>query len=348
MLCSGWSVFRNHYPSLLVNFRLAQSAVQGRDVEGLPITQLNTRKGLTRTISQLSGLFSALLEDSDRNEKGFDYSILLTAFNRGPLQVQAAFSSDLQTKEAQFLGSLLFCQNIEPFNSKQEKQRIISLQFQADQLTDQSRVAYEKIISIDKRELAGVMCQVLTHRQHFSEWQKEYERAIADLGPMDERRILQNHALILAFHRLFCTCFNIEQQETITRFFAEIGRLKCLTSAIRQTSLADHFFELLDTVDEEKLHDTCHIDGERRLMFINLPRAENLIRNKGVSLQVNEALNVALQKHPAFIKNGFGYRFPKDPVKDETGRSKKRKVWVFSLEWFLKNGGQEEFNVPHV
>ena len=316
------------------------NAIQGRDTEGLPITQLNTKKGLTRSIGQLSGLFTSLLEDSARNEKGFDYSILLTAYNRGPLQIQASFSSDLRTNEAPFLGSLLFCQNLEPFNSKQEKQRVISLHFRSDQLTDQSRAAYEKIIAIDKRELAGVLLQVLTNRQHFTGWNKEYEQAIVDLSPMAERRILQNHALILAFYRLFCSFFDIPKEEAITSFFAKIGREKCITSAIRQTTLADHFFELLDTVDESRLVDAYHLDQAKGHIYLNLPRAENLIRNKGVNLQVNESLNTALQKHPAFIMNSYRFRFPNDPEKDESGRPKQRRVWVFSLEWFLKSGAE--------
>lgn len=313
------------------------NAIQGRDGEGLPITQLNSKKGLTRTIGQVSSLFTALLEDSERNDRAFDYSILLTAYNKGPLQVQAAFSNDLQTKENPFQGTLLFCQNTEPFNSKQEKQRVISLHFKADQLTDGSRTAYEKLMDIDKTELAGVIRQVLINRNHFKTWRQEYEKAVADLSPMEERRILQNHALILAFHRLFCSCFGIDPDAAFTKFFAEIGQQKCITSAVRQTTVADHFFELLDTLDEDKIVDAWHADKEKGQIFINLPRAENLIRNKGVNMQVNEGLSQALQKHPAYIKNSFLFRFPDDPDTDKSGRPKPKRAWVFSLEWFLKN-----------
>jgi hypothetical protein len=313
------------------------NSIQARDGEGLPITQLNTKKGLTRTIGQLSGLFTALLEDSDRNDRAFDYSILLTAFNKGPLQVQASFSNDLQTKEAPFQGSLLFCQNTEPFTSKQEKQRVISLHFLADQLTDTSRAAYAKIMTMDKRETAGIIQQALLHRPHFSAWDKEYQKAMADLAPMSEQRILQNHALVLAFHRLFCTCFHISHDDaTVTGFIRETCRKKCETSATRTTSIADHFFELLDTVETEKLSAVYHADPLKNEIYINLPRAENLIRNKGVSFQFNESFAQSLQRHPAYIKNSFPYRFPYEPEFDGAGRAKQRRVWVFSLEWFQK------------
>jgi len=317
--------------------------IQGREGEGLPITQLNSKKGLTRTIGQLSGLFTALLEDSERNDRAFDWSIILTAYNKGPLQVQAVFSNDLQTREAPFQGSMLFCQNTEPFNSKQEKQRVISLHFQADQLTGTSRAAYEKIRAINKKELAGIIQQVLMNRGHFSAWDKEYKKAMVDLSPMAEQRILQNHALLLAFHRLFCSCFEISQDDAnMSRFVGKIGRKKCETSAIRQTNIADHFFEQLDTIEEGKLHTFYHINKAKNEIYINLAPAENHIRNKGLSFQVNESVGKALQLHPAYIKNSYRYRFPYDPELDEIGRPRQRRAWVFSLEWFQKDAERQE------
>lgn len=316
---------------------LILNAIQGREGEGIPVTQLNSRKGLTRSIGQVSGLFTALLEDNERNDKAFDWSIILTAYNKGPLQVQAVFSNDLQTKESPFQGALLFCQNTEPFNTKAEKQRVISLYFKADQLTDASRAAYEKLIAIEKSELAGIARQVLSNRDHFKCWKQEYDQAIIDLGPMDERRILLNHALILSFLRLFCACFGIDRDESITHYFAELGRLKCITSTVRQTNIADHFFEQLNTVDEDKLADTWYVDNEKGWIYINLPRAENLLRNKGLNIQINEALSQALQKHPAFIRNSYLFRFPNDPEKDKSGRPKPKRTWVFSVDWFQQN-----------
>lgn len=314
--------------------------VQGRDTEGLPITQLNTRKGLTRTISQVSGLFTALLEDNQRNEKGFDYSVLLTAYNQGPLQVQAAFSADLQTKEQPFLGTLLFCQNTEPFNSKAEKQRVISLHCKADDLTDASRTAYDKLLAMPKGEVANILRQVLTNRQHFENgWQAAYHETMEALGAMDERRILQNHALVGAFHRLFCTCFGIEQDPAFINHLRNLGKRKCISSATRRTTIADHFFELIDTIEDDKLADAYHVDEQKGNIYVNLPRVENLIRNKGISLQVTDNLSKALQDHPAFLKNSFKYRFPNDPERDHEGRTQQRRVWVFDMIWFQKNSG---------
>ncbi|MDD2464114.1 MAG: toprim domain-containing protein [Desulfobulbus sp.] len=308
--------------------------IQGREGEGLPISQLNSKKGMVRTIGQVSGMFTPLLEDNERNEKGFDYSMLLTGFNRGPLQVQAAFSADLQTKESPFLGALMFVQNVEPFSSKAERQRVISLQFKAEDLTDTSRAAYEKLMGTGKKVLAGVMQQVLLNRSHFeSAWQREYSTARSDLAPMIERRVLDNHALILSFYRLFCSCFNIRTDQAFIAFMKEIGKRKCISAATRQTTIADHFFELLDTIDEEKAATAYHIDTEKGWLLVNLPKVENILRNKGLNFQASEPLNTALQRHPSFIRNGLGYRFPNDPDTDQSGRTKRRRVWVFDIEW---------------
>jgi hypothetical protein len=258
------------------------------------------------------------------------------------LQVQASFSNDLQTKEAPFQGSLLFCQNTEPFMSKAEKQRVISLHFLADQLTDTSRAAYEKIMTTDKREVAGIIQQTLINRAHFSGWDKEYQKAMTDLAPMSEQRILQNHALVLAFHRLFCSCFHISHDDaTVTGFIRETCRKKCETSATRTTSIADHFFELLDTVETDKLSAVYHADPNKNEIYINLPRAENLIRNKGINFNFNETFSQSLQRHPAYIKNSYRYRFPSDPEFDERGLPRQRRAWVFSLEWF-KNEAERQ------
>lgn len=313
--------------------------LQGREGEGLPISQLNSRKGMVRTIGQASGLATPLLEDNERNEKGMDYSLLLTGFNRGPLQVQAAFTADLQTKEAPFLGSLMFVQNVEPFNSKAERQRVISLHFKAEDLTDASRAAYEKLMGMGKKTLAGIIQQVLAHRAHFeSNWPREYSAGRPDLAPMAERRILDNHALILGFHRLFCTCFDIRQDPAFTAFMKETGKRKCISAATRQATIADHFFELLDLIEDEKAIGAYHIDTEKGWLVVNLPKAENILRNKGVNFQASETLHVALQRHPSFLRNGLSYRFPA-PTEDfdPQGRAKKKRAWVFDLEWHKNN-----------
>ncbi len=310
------------------------NAMQGMDGEGLPLNQLNTKKALARTVSRVSGLFTALLEDNHRNERGaFDYSILLTGYNQGSLQVKAAFSNDQRTNEDPFLGTLLFVQNTEPFNQKAEKQRVISLHFDHKSLNDQTLIAYEKLQKIPLQQLALIMPLTLQHRQTFErDWQKEFHLALEDLSPLENRRILQNHALVLAFSRIFNRVHKIKHD--ITAFMKETAEVKCRTSAQKDYSLADHFFETLDLLDSDKTRQCLHTDEKTRQIFINLPAVEQIIKNKGVQFAVTEYLTKSLTQHPAFIENSKQFRFPEDPEKDSWGKRKQRRVWVFDANKF--------------
>ncbi|MCF8056543.1 MAG: toprim domain-containing protein [Desulfocapsa sp.] len=307
------------------------NAMQGHNGEGLPLSQLNSKKGLARSISRVSGMFTALLEDNQRNERAFDYSILLTGYNHGPLQIQAAFSNDNRTKEAPFQGTLMMVQNTEPFNQKAEKQRVISLHFDHTDLTENTRAAYEQLVKIPLPQLTRVLVLTLQKHQLFeSSWQETYNQAIDDLAGVENRRILQNHALVLAFHRLFCQAHKIDYD--LTDFILKTAHEKCRTSDIKAYSPADKFFEAIDILDDEKSAHHLHFDAEKRLVYLNLTGLEGLIRNKGVF--VDSQLTQSLMDHPAFIENGKRHRFPENPEMDKRGLPKQRRAWVFDAEKF--------------
>lgn len=311
------------------------NACQSHQGEGLPLSQLNTKKALARSIARESGRFVALLEDNARNDRAFDYSILLTAYNKGPLQLQAAFSNDLRTHEAPFQGALLFCQNTEPFSSKAERERVISLQFKHDALTDQTRAAHDELFNIPLPQLARIMPATLQQRKVIeSEWFKEYEHAVNSLALVDNRRILQNHALILAFHRLFCRLHGINHD--LTTFALELAARKCETAAAQDYTQATHFFESLDelnqkdsNLDKKMLATAYFVDDEEKLLYVNMPNCEHLFRQKGLAFSVNDHLTKALCSHPAYLKNSVRFRFPGDPETDTTGRPKQRRCWLF-------------------
>ena len=309
------------------------NAMQGIDSEGIGINSLNTKKGISRSISRRSGNFIALLENNERNDRTFDFAMMLTAFNKGALQVQAAFSNDNRTVEAPFQGSLLFVQNNEPFTAKAEKQRVISLQFKTDALSDITRKAYEDLLNIPLPELARVFVLTLQKRKVFEkEWPEEYLKAITDLKGIENRRILQNHSLVLAFHRLFCKVHNIDYD--LTEFLTKTAEIKCQTSAIKEFTLSDHFFDTIDQLDDEKTATCLHLDEKKRLIYINLPGMEQLIRNKGLQFSVSSQLTQSLIQHPAFVENSKRFRFPRDPELDIRGQPKQRRSWVFSADKF--------------
>jgi hypothetical protein len=315
-------------------------ALQGRDTEGLPLSQLNTKKGMARTIAGLSNVFTALLEDSQRNDRAFDYSILLTAYNRGSLQVQAKFTNTLETSENPFLSSLMFVQNTEPFNQKAEKQRVISLYFKTEDLNAATKQAFNELNSYPKEELASFIMEVLQYRKTIeAEWYNEYKVACADLETVEEERIRNNHGLLLGFHRLFCRLFSIERD--IFNHIEALALEKQNSSAELEINEASTFFENVFIVESKETRKFWHEINDAKLattldyksLYFNLPGLIRLLQSKGLNPPRPMELQQALRAHPAYIKNGVNHRFP---TNQDGLYTVQRKAWHFDLDKFKK------------
>lgn len=309
--------------------------LQGRNTEGLPLSQLNTKKGLARTMAGLSGVFTALLEDNQRNDRAFDYSILLTAYNTGSLQVQAKFTNTLETAENPFLSTLMFVQNSEPFNQKAEKQRVVSLHFETKNLNAQTKTAFDELNNIPKEEIAAVMVAVLKHRKHFEEsWFNEYRVACADLAEVKEERIRNNHGLILGFHRLFCRLFSIESD--IYNHTLTIALEKEKSSAELEINDASTFFEMIYSLESEQTKKYWHEQSDVKMdtktdynsLYFNFPELTRLLQNSGLQTPRSKDLQEALRQHPAYIRHGINHRFPTSASETHTIQ---RKAWHFDL-----------------
>lgn len=303
------------------------NAMQGLDEEGLPMHSANTKKSELRAISQVSGMMKGMIEGNDKNKARFDFESILPLYNHGnPLQTRAAYSNDNRVINMMFHGSLAFSQNLEPFTSRAAKERVISLKFSAEDLTEESKAAYDKVCAMSPQELAGFLPALLEHRPFFeSEWKEYHEQAKKDLiQAVPDNRINENHAVLLAFHRLFCKQFGISHD--LLAYFQEIGSKKIISCRQRTLTPADFFFDALNEIPE-KITDDLGITRENksrfieikgRYLYINRTRAEKAIRDNGLSLDWPEKLGASLQEHPAFIEAGKNYRFPgeKDkPVK---------------------------------
>jgi Toprim-like len=331
-------------------------ALQGRDTEGLPLSQLNTKKGLARTIAGFSNIFTALLEDSQRNDRAFDYSILLTAYNKGSLQVQAKFTNTLETSENSFLSTLMFVQNSEPFNQKAEKQRVISLLFKTEDLNGTTKQAFNEVNSYSKEELASFMVEVLQHRQTIeAEWYNEYKVACADLEAVEEERIRNNHGLLLGFHRLFCRLFSIESD--IFSHVEAMALEKQNSSAELEINDATTFFETVFSLDSKQTEKYWHEVYDAKLkttldynsLYFNLPELIRLLQNYGLNPPRSKELQEALRQHPAYLSHGKNHRFPTNENETHTVQ---RKAWCFDLDKFkktesppepLKNNAEESY-----
>lgn len=305
--------------------------LQGFDNEGITASSLNTRKGMVRSIGRVSNLFSAILEGNTRDDKsGFDHSSILPLYNRNPLRTTAMYSTDLQTVETPFAGALAFVANNSVFQGKAERERVISIEFKTGHLTEVSKASHDQLCKIPLPELARTIVLTLRHRQVFEkEWYGGFLLACKDLQAINNRRIRENHALPLAFHRVFCKIHGIKNCR-LKDYLEKIGKRKEITAADREHSVVEDLFEKIDMIDDSKLVNCLHTDKETSMVYLYLPGIEQNLRSIGFQFSANKQLFDAFQQHPAFVKSRFAFRFPNTTEIALDGRPKLRKVWVFS------------------
>jgi hypothetical protein len=186
------------------------NAMQCLDEEGLPMSGSNTKKGELRALAQVSGHMKGLIEGNDKDKAKFDFESILPLYNYGnALQTRAQTTNDNRIHKLPFHGSLAFAQNKEPFTSRAAKERVISLKFSLEGLSKTTKEAFDALVAIPIQELAGFYPAVMAGRVFFgANWKEFFERSKDDLrADVADNRINENHALILAFHRLLCQHF---------------------------------------------------------------------------------------------------------------------------------------------
>lgn len=317
--------------STLVRFL---NRLQGQEGEGTPLSEISTKKGIARTVEQLSGMFTALKECTTAS--GYDKTMTLAAFDKGPLRTQAAYTNNSQTIAPPFQSAFLFHQNLEPFASKEERTRVISIPFQPENRI--SREDFEKLwANLDAPTLAGMMPFILQRRAHFEKhFRQGWKDAKNDLTGIAEERIHNTHALVLAFYRLLCTCLELKEHPDFATHLATMARAQCRAAAERQITLADMFFDHLESLTEEETFGWCRRYEETPEMAINLTGADEAFRKKGCNFNVlnNLPLTQSFQQHPAFIKRSHR-KFPCPKEENESGE-KDKAVWLFDQRFFAK------------
>ncbi|MFZ0944924.1 MAG: toprim domain-containing protein [Syntrophobacteraceae bacterium] len=299
------------------------NAMQCLDEEGLPMTKLNTGKGEIRKLAQRSGLFKALLEGNKEDKLRFDMESLLTLYNYGnTLQVRAQKSNDIATRETDFLATLIFVQNKEPFKSKAQAERVISSKpFKAEEITEATTAAFRELLKVPLREMANCYIEVMKHRKRIeSEWLKAYTAARDEIiAVIPDNRIAENHGLLLGFHRLAEKIFGV--QTDMSRFFIWLAEWKHWQCNHRQSTLADHFFEACDEMSPEARTKFMEVGAGK--VHIRLPLALKLLDGNGYKFYTAQ-LTQELREHPAFMYSRFSYRGHWGEVNSVAG-----KVWVF-------------------
>jgi len=307
--------------------------LQGWDSEGRDLSNSSSDKGLSRELYGASGMFRAFLEVTEDTEKILARFInILAAYNRGGGAIKAAFSNNNAVNESNLYCALLFCQNVEVWANKQQKTRVISLRFNEENLTMQTKASYEKLLAVPKEDKASVAVEILKRRQIFeSSFQKEYEIALDDFNLVTPGRVKNNHCLLLAISRIFCKEFRIECN--IHRDFEEIAIEKEYSSKELSCNAASTFFEMLQLSQEPQLskywveiNDQTNYD--HGCIFFSLFELYRLLQNQGFPVPKESEVQKALKLHPSYISNGQNYNFPS--LEDQSTfekRTVRKKAW---------------------
>jgi hypothetical protein len=299
------------------------NALQCCDEEGLPMTKLNTGKGEIRKLAQRASLFKALLEGNNEDKVRFDMESLLTLYNCGnALQVRAVKSNDIQTHDTDFLATMVFVQNKEPFKGKAQMERVVSSRmFSTDDITPATTEAFNKLVRIPNRELAYMFPYIMQHRKHIeSTWEEQYSFAREEIfGVVSDNRLAENHGLILAFHRILTKLLGVSHD--LLPFMLDLAARKQEQCAHRNATLADAFFEAISELSEETR--AKFIELKDKKMMVRLPLALKTLDGHGYRFIQAQMMN-ELREHPAFISSRVTYRGYFDKQVSELV-----KVWVF-------------------
>lgn len=302
-------------------------AMQALDDEGLPMTKLNTGKGEIRELAKRSSLMIGLLEGNGEEKMRFDLNSLLTLFNYGnPLQVRAKKSNDLATTQVDFLATLAFVQNREPFKTKAQMERVISsMPFRSDDINERTTEAFRALERIPLRDMGWCYVEVMAQRKSFEqEWYAEYCKARDEiLKEVPDNRIAETHGLVLGFARIAEKIFGAKNDPGW--YISALAARKHKQCNHRQVTLADHFFEACQDVSPEQ--QAKFMDIELGRVYIRLPFALKTLDGLGYKNFVGP-LHADLREHPSFITSGKNHRAAWD-YDMLTVKSSVAKTWVF-------------------
>jgi len=311
--------------------RLARlcNAMQGLDEEGLPMNKVNTAKGEVRKLAQVSGMFRALLEGSANGAKAqrFDLDSILPLYNINPLQTTALKTQDNQTRELPFLAAMMFVQNPNLFTSRPQKERVVSLKFLKDDQTPGTAAAYNSLLSVSPGAWAAMHVGILRRRADIEAgWMESFARAREDLAPsIPDARLCDNHAIILAWHRMISALLGISHD--LTTFLQRIGSEKYTECFSRQEDVSDYILGTVINLSlspvEENENPCYEIDDVGNVLYLHLARVLKALKDRGYPTPGPAEAIRALKGNPAFVKNLHLRRLP--------GRNSPERLWVFDI-----------------
>lgn len=324
--------------------------IQGIDEEGLAMTEGNSKKGPLRKLSQRSSLFIGLSEwNKNEKLKGFMENIL-SLYDGSALATRAAFTNGNEVIEIPFKGTLMFCQNIEPFQTTPQKERVISLRFEKERLTQETRKAFIELVGIPPGELAHFFVQVMKSRAMIeAAWHDEFITAKDELYLAGDtsNRLVDTHGLVLAFHRVLCRVIGIDYD--LKDYVVEIMKQKHITSQNNEATPADTFFAEVASVlracqanNKRGFLEFMDFDLTANRLWVHVHDFVNKTQSTVLTKHPIEKIKNALKDHPAFIMGNTTHRF-KEYRGDINGFvSCPKKGWCFDLN---KIGDEFDFDI---
>ncbi len=289
------------------------------DWEGITMSKGNTKKADLRKIGVKSGLVTPMLECTGVDSTNFSIDMILGAYNRNPIGSRAAFTNDNQTIDIEIHGALSFVQNIEPFTTRPQKERVISLNFPEGSL-DTISDPFKRLTMMPSEKLAGIGDYILKNRKNFESSIIEYvDQISADLNAMDVKtdRIAKNHAVALAGIFLLMDKLGVDRCPSLMQYTAGVAIAKCF-SAKTELDIAEHFFSMLDTITNEDYG----VSRRGDLLNVNMPKVLHHVKERFGENTDKNRLFSELRKHERFVETNKMVKIANSSIR----------CWVFKVD----------------
>jgi hypothetical protein len=302
---------------------VALNRMLGRDWEGAPVSEANTKIGTARFIGAYSNLPVVLIEaDAHKHVQVESVFNLRSAYNRGPIRITGQKTADNTTRITPFRGALVFGWNEEQLEDAKVKERMVSLLFLHGDNSDDKIDALNALQNLPHGKMAGYLHEVLTRRKAVLEAiQREipnYQRWLEAHGVTITRTAL-NHAVPLAGLHAALEAFlpDAERREELL----DAATRSLLDAAIRKERElradpddVEHFFDRIAEFLRGGLPNYAHNGAE---IAVSLREVQDKLADRHLPTRIDYP---ALKRSPHFVKANFPYRKP-----DGT----QIKCWVF-------------------
>ena len=295
----------------------------GMNWTGVAMPKQTTGNGLDRVCAKQSSQVVFINEAAD-GKTNFSMDKLLTIFNREGV-VKAQKSNDLSTRVVEFKAALAFTWNVEMRATAPIKQRMVSLQYKANDQNQETREAFRSLFERKPEELASVLQLLMQHRaeieQQLVQDVLKLRSKLLLLGVATER-IAGCYAVCLAGFQALVSIAGLDVQVAKERLKLVMEQATQMAKtknayASDETEDADVFLEAILGELQGRPDPTAYSDSGFKLykdrttneqqVAIHIESAVPYLREQR-RLELTrdlKALKSQLQQHPLFVKKDY-------------------------------------------